>query len=176
MDFFPCTPSLILIQSFRFLDSSLIIIIDSLSVDFLRTAPWESSSSLHLRTAPLDLSFFFLLAFLASGRLVNHQNVFLALARLDVIELERGSLWRRNWESKGKGILFFEVSLERSSQAIWQGKSSSSYWKILLRARKNRISVSSSDNVLQAAKAWALFPSWAAAPNQIHLCHDQEQD
>jgi len=37
MDFFPCTPSFILIQSFRFLDSSLIIIIDSLSVDFLRT-------------------------------------------------------------------------------------------------------------------------------------------
>jgi len=42
MDFFPCTPSFILIQSFRFLDSSLIIIIDSLSVDFQRTAPWES--------------------------------------------------------------------------------------------------------------------------------------
>ena len=37
------TPEFIIIQSFRFLDSTLIIIIDSLSVDFLRTAPWESS-------------------------------------------------------------------------------------------------------------------------------------
>ena len=79
MDFFPCTPDLMIIQSFRrsffdpllslqstffepyhlessffksrapsriqsfrFLDSSLIIIIDSLSVDLKRRAPWES--------------------------------------------------------------------------------------------------------------------------------------